>query len=81
MRKFDIGGKGKNLPPLTTTVEMAEYFGVSRNLMKGRVSRSSDGPHPIDGIVNGKTSSRYYNKKEFVDWYKRNYLNDEIEKT
>ena len=81
MKKFNSSGKGKNLQPLTTIVEMAEYFGISMNSMKGRVSKSSDRPHPIDGIVNTSLNSRYYNKKEFIDWYKRNYLNDGIEKT
>ena len=80
MKKFNISGKGKNRQPLTTTVEMAEYFGVSRNLMKGRVSRSSDSPVP-EFPYKTSLNLRYYNKKEFIDWYKRNYLNDGIEKT
>ena len=80
MRKFNISGKGKKRQPLTTIVEMAEYFGVSRNLMKGRVSRGSDRPVP-EFSFRTSLNLMYYNKKEFIDWYKRNYLNDGIEKT
>ena len=69
-----------NCKPCTTILEMSEHFGISMTLMRNRVNKSSDRPHPIDGIVNGQTRARYYNKKEFIDWYKRNYLNDEIEK-
>ena len=72
--------KKNNCKPCTTILEMSEHFGISVNSMRNRVSRNSDRPHPIDGIANGNTSARYYNKKEFIDWYKRNYLNDEIEK-
>ena len=80
MKKFNSSGKGKNLQPLTTTVEMAEYFGVSRKTMAGRLACSSDRPVP-EFSYNTSLKLRYYNKKEFIDWYKRNYLNDEIEKT
>ena len=79
MRKYLVLKKS-NRKPCTTILEMSEHFGISMNLMRNRVSRNSDRPHPIDGIVNAKTNSMYYNKKEFIDWYKRNYLNDEIEK-
>ena len=80
MRKH-FSFKKINCKPCTTLLEVSEHFGISVNSMRGRVSRSPDRPHPIDGIVNAKTNSMYYNKKEFIDWYKRNYLNDEIEKT
>ena len=73
--------KKNNCKPCTTILEMSEHFGISVNSMRGRVKKSSDRPHPIDGIVNTKNNSMYYNKKEFIDWYKRNYLNDGIEKT
>ena len=80
MKKIDISGKGKNRKPCTTTIEMAEYFGVSRKTMAGRLSSSSDRPVP-EFSYNTSLNLRYYNKKEFIDWYKRNYLNDGIEKT
>ena len=73
--------KKNNCKPCTTILEMSEHFGISVNSMRGRVRTNPDRLHPIDGIVNGNTRARYYNKKEFIDWYKRNYLNDEIEKT
>ena len=80
MRKY-ISLKKTNCKPCTTILEMSEHFGISTYSMRGRVSQSSDRPRPIDGIVNTKTKSKYYNKKEFIDWYKRTYLNDGIEKT
>ena len=80
MRKH-ISFKKNNFKPRTTILEMSEHFGISINLMRGRVINSSDRPRPIDGLVNTKTNSLYYNKKEFIDWYKRKYLNDGIEKT
>ena len=79
MRKYLVSKKC-NRKPCTTILEMSEHFGISVNSMRRRVSKNSDRPHPIDGIVNGNIRARYYNKKEFIDWYKRNYLNDEIEK-
>ena len=72
--------KKNNCKPCTTILEMSEHFGISVNSMRGRVSKSSDRPVPQFSY---KTSLnlRYYNKKEFIEWYKRNYLNDGIEKT
>ena len=80
MRK-NLVWKKNNCKPCATILEMSEHFGISVSLMRGRVKKCSDRPRPIDGLVNTKTNSMYYNKKEFIDWYKRKYLNDEIEKT
>ena len=79
-KHIDLSGKGKNHKPCTTVSEMAEYFSITKRQMMGRISKSKDRPIPV---FDNRTSLRqnYYNKKEFIDWYKRTYLNDEIEKT
>ena len=69
-----------NCKPCTTIAEMAEHFGVSVNSMRGRVKQSPDRPVP-EFSYKTSLNLRYYNKKEFIEWYKRNYLNDGIEKT
>ena len=84
MQKYhNYSGKGKNHKPCTTVSEMAEYFSITKRQMMGKISKSKDRPIPVFEYTKIPSSSRqnYYNKEEFIDWYKRNYLNDEIEKT
>ena len=82
-KHINFSGKGKNHKPCTTVSEMAEYFSITKNQMAGKIAKSKDRPIPVFAYATMSSSSRqnYYNKKEFIDWYKRNYLNDEIEKT
>ena len=83
LKYINFSGKGKNHKPCTTVSEMAEYFSITSRQMAGKIAKSKDRPIPVFDNSKIKNSSRqnYYNKKEFIDWYKRNYLNDEIEKT
>ena len=69
-----------NCKPCTTILEMSEHFGISVNSMRNRVRTNPDRPIP-EFSYNTSLNLRYYNKKEFIDWYKRNYLNDATEKT
>ena len=84
MRKYlNLRRSENNHKPCTTVSEMAEYFSITSRQMAGKIAKSKDRPIPFFDNSKIKNSSRrnYYNKKEFIDWYKRNYLNDEIEKT
>ena len=68
---FKLRDNGQKRPPLRTTKEMADEFGISFARLSGLISTHKGAPTPIfkrHGVVKGAINN-WYNPAEMRAWY------------